>query len=76
MSSGLMLDGIIMNIFIEITQKSKTSHQEHFFYRFKDDAIQFYKGSMQDFTWKTTIADTKRTLSSHHLLELKYGENI
>ena len=31
MSSGLMLDDIIMNTFTGSTQKSKTSYQEHFF---------------------------------------------
>ena len=31
MSIGLMLDGMIMNIFTESKNKSKTSHQEHYF---------------------------------------------
>ena len=26
---------------------------------------------MQDFTWKTTIADTKRTLRSHHYIRIE-----
>ena len=26
---------------------------------------------MQDFTWKTTIADTKRTLSYHHYIGIE-----
>ena len=51
MSSGMMLDNIIMNIFTQSTKKSTAAHQEHLFSKFKDDAIQFYKGSMQDFTW-------------------------
>ena len=71
MSSGMMLDDIIMNIFTQSTKKSTAAHQEHFFSRFKDDAIQLYKGYMQDFTWKTTIADTKRTLRSHHYIGIE-----
>ena len=38
---------------------------------FEDDKIQLYKGCMQDFTWKTTIADTKRTLRSHHYIGIE-----
>ena len=68
MSSGMMPDDIIMNIFTQITKETTEAHQEHLFSRSKDDAIQLYKGSMQDFTWKTTIADTKRTLRSHHYI--------
>ena len=71
MSSGLMLDAIIMNIFTQSTKKSKTSHQEHFFFRFQDDTIKFYKGSMQDYTWKRKNADTKRTLRSHNYIEIE-----
>ena len=33
--------------------------------------MQLYKGSMQDFTWKTTIANTKRTLRSHHCIGIE-----
>ena len=51
-SSGMMLDDIIVNIFTESTKKSTTSHQKHFFFRFQDDEIQLYKGYMQEFTWK------------------------
>ena len=70
MSSGLMLDNIIMNIFTESTKKSNTSHQEHFF-RFQNDTIHLYKRSMQDFTWKRENADTKITLRSHHYIEIE-----
>ena len=58
MSNGMMLDEIIMNIFTQITKNTTKAKQEHFFSRSKDDEIQLYKGSMQDFTWKTTIPDT------------------
>ena len=68
MSSGMMLDYIIMNIFAQSTKNTTKAYQEHLFSRSEDDAIQLYKGYMQDFTWKTTIADTKRTLPSHHYI--------
>ena len=51
MSSGIMLDDIIMNIFTQSTKNSTEADQEHLFSRSKDDAIQLYKGSMQDFTY-------------------------
>ena len=57
MSSGMMLDDIIMDIFTQSTKETTEAHQEHLFSISKDDAIQLYKGSMQDFTWKTTIDD-------------------
>ena len=54
MSSGMMLDDIIMNIFIQSTKNTTKANQERFFSRSKDDAIQLYKGYMKDFTRKTT----------------------
>ena len=71
MSSGTMLDDIIMNIFTQSTKNTTEADQEHLFSRSKDDAIQLYKGSMQDFTRKTTIYDTKRTLRSHHYIGIE-----
>ena len=70
MSSGMMLDDIIMNIFTKITKNTNKSNQEHYFSRTKDGVIQLYKGSMQDFTWKTTINNTKRTLRSRHYIRI------
>ena len=67
----MILDDIIMNIFTQSTKKSTTTHQEHLFSIFKDDAIQWYKGYMQDFTRKTTISDTKRTLRSHNYIGIE-----
>ena len=40
------------------------------FSRTKDGVIQLYKRSMQDFTWKTKINDTNRTLRSHHYISI------
>ena len=72
-----MLDDIIMNIITQSTKECTAAHQEHLFSRLKDYAIQFYKGSMQDFTRKTTIADTKRTLRCHHYIEIeKLGKHL
>ena len=71
MSSGMMLDDIIMNTFTKITKNTNKANQEHYFSRSKDGVIQLYKGSMQDFTWKTTITDTKRTLRSHHCISIE-----
>ena len=71
MSSGIMIDDMIMNIFPQSTKKSMAAHQEHLFSRFKDYSIQLYKGYMQEFTWKTKISDTKRTLRSHHYIDIK-----
>ena len=39
MSSGMMLDDIIMNIFTQSTKNTTEAHQEHLFSRSKDDAI-------------------------------------
>ena len=66
-----MLDDIIMNKFTQSTKNTTEADQEHLFSRSKDDAIQLYKGSMQDFTRKTAIADTKRTLRSHHYIGIE-----
>ena len=71
MSSVMMIDNIIMNILAQSTKNTTTAHQDHLFSISKDDAIQLYKGYMQDFTWKTTIADTKWTLCSHHYIVIE-----
>ena len=60
MSSGLMLDDIIVNIFTESTKKSNTSHQEIFFPIFEDDTIHLYKGSTQNFTCKRKKSQYKK----------------
>ena len=39
MSSGMMLDDIIMNIFTQSTKKSTSEHQKHLLSIFKNDAI-------------------------------------
>ena len=70
MSSGMMLDDIIMNIFTKIPKITLKGNQENYFSRTKNGVIQLYKGSMQDFTWKTTINDTNRTLRSHHYISI------
>ena len=49
MSSGLMLDDIIMNLFTE-SIKSQQNHIRNIFFRIQDDIIHLYKGYMQDFT--------------------------
>ena len=71
MSNGMMLDDIIMNIFTKITKNNNKANQEHYFFRTKDGVIQLYKGYMPDFTWKTTITYTKRTLRSHHYISIE-----
>ena len=71
MSSGMMLEDINMNIFTQGTKNTNKANQEHFFSRSKDGVIQLYKGSMQDFTRKTTITDTKRTLRSYHYIGIE-----
>ena len=70
MSSGLMLDDIIMNIFIDSTKESTKPLQKHFF-RFQDDTIHSYKVLIEGFTWNRKNADTKRTLCSHHFIVIK-----
>ena len=66
MSSGMMLDDTIMNIFTQCTKKSTIAHQKHLFPRSKDDAIQLYKGSMQDFTWEKCQYKKDTAFSSLH----------
>ena len=71
MSSGLMLDDTMMNIFTETTKKSTKPYQKLFFSRIQDVTIHLCKGSMQDFTWKRINTNTKRTLHSHHFIEIE-----
>ena len=66
-----MMNDIILNIFTQSTKNTTEAHQEHLFSRSKDDAIQLYKGYMQDFRWKTTIDDTKSKMRSHHYIGIE-----
>ena len=43
--------------------------KKYLFSKIQDDTIYLYKGSLQDYSWKTLIADTKKTLRSHHFIE-------
>ena len=52
MTSGLMIENIIMNLFTDSTQKTTDSVQKHLFSKIQDDTIHLYKGSLQDFTLK------------------------
>ena len=69
MSSGLVLDDIIMNIFTQSTKKSKTSHQEHFFKGSRMIQFNCTKDICRTLHGKEN-ADTKSTLSLHHYIEI------
>ena len=69
MSSGLMLDDIIMNLFTDITKQTTKSHQKLFFPESRMIPFTCAKGSMQDFIWRRKNTDTKSTICSHHYIE-------
>ena len=69
MSSGLMLDDIIMNLLSYITEQTTDSTKKDLFSKIQDDRIYLYKGYLQDYSRKKIIADTKKTLRSHHFIE-------
>ena len=47
---GLMLGGIIMNLFIDCTEQTTGSVKKDLSSKIQDDTIHLYKGSLQDFT--------------------------
>ena len=59
MYGGMILDGIIMNIFSDTGEQEMNSVVNIFFAIIKDDGIYLYQGSLQDYTQKKTITDTK-----------------
>ena len=68
-SSGLMVDNIIMNLFSDIKKQTTDSVMKDLFSKIQDDTIYLYKGSLQDYSLKKRISDTKNTLRSHHFIE-------
>ena len=58
MSSGLIIDNIIMNLFTDCTERTTDSVKKDFFSKIQDDTIQFCKGSLQDLHLK--FSGTKR----------------
>ena len=69
MSNGLMLDDIIMNLFLYITKQTTDSAKKDLFSKIQDYIIYLYKESLQYYSWKIIIADTKKTLCSHNFIE-------
>ena len=61
MSSKLMLEDIIMNLFTDFTKQTTDSVKEDLFYKIQDDTIYLYKGYLQDYSPEKRIADTKKT---------------
>ena len=68
MSIELMLDQIISNLFSD-TRKKMNSAKKDLFSKIRDDKIYLYQGSLQDYSRKKIIADTKNTLGTHYLIE-------
>ena len=67
MSSGLMLDDIIMNLFTDSTEQTTESYQKQLFSKIQYDTIHLYKGSLQDFTRKIKCGYKKYfTFASFH----------
>ena len=52
MSSGLMLEDIIMNLFIYLTKQTMDSVKKDLSSEIQDDTIYLYKGYLQDYSWK------------------------
>ena len=60
MSSGLMIDDIIMNLFTDGTEKTMDSVQKHLFFKIQDDTIHLTKGYLQDFTRRRKMLIQKK----------------
>ena len=69
MSSGLILDNIIMNLFIDTTKQTTDSAKKDLLSKIKDNTIYLWKRSLQDYSRKKRIADTQKTLNSHNFTE-------
>ena len=50
MSSVLMLEDIIMNLFSDIIEQKKDSAKNDLFSKIKDDKIYLYQGPLQDYS--------------------------
>ena len=68
MSSGLMIDDIIMNLFTDGTEKTMDSVQKHLFSQIQDETIHLYKVSLQDFTWGKKLIQKRYYV---HIISLK-----
>ena len=59
-----------MNLFSDTTKQKIDSGQNNLFSKIKDDAIYLYQGSLQDYSRKKRIPDTKNKLRTHHFIEI------
>ena len=69
MSSELMLDNIIMNLFTDITKQTTDLVKKDVFSKIQDDTIYLYKLYMQDYLWKNELLIQKRHYT--HIISLK-----
>ena len=60
MSSGLILDEIIMNLCSDITYQTTDSVKNYLFSKIQDDKIYLYKWYLQDYSWKELFLIPKR----------------
>ena len=57
-----MFDYIIINLFSDTTKQKLIQGKKSLFTKINDDKIYLYQWSLQDYSWKKIIADTKNTL--------------
>ena len=69
MSSGLMLDDIIMNLFSDITKQTTYLVKKYLFSKIQDDIIYLYKGYLQNYLRKNEFLIQKRHYV--HIISLK-----
>ena len=58
-----------MNLFSDTIEQKNNSEKENLFSKIKDDKIYLYQVSLQDYSWKRIITDTKNILRTHHSIE-------
>ena len=77
MSSGLMLEDIIKNAFAYISQNKQRVQWKRIFFQNPGLYNFLVQRIYARCYWKKIIADTKKTLRSHHFIEIeKFGEYL
>ena len=69
MSSRLILDYIIINLFSGTTKQRMNSEKKDIFLKIKNDKNYLYQVSLKDYSWKNRFANTKNTLHTHNFIE-------
>ena len=76
MSSGLIFDDIIINLFRNKSEKQNMEVVDSYFTKTEDNNIFMYRGSLKYFYWEKSTHESLDFVRSHYNVKKQYMSNI